>query len=64
MKTMKSFTVTLTDSVRYAIEVSATDPKSAEQRAVDLWAEDFLRFKPINAGDIHDVVATENGGAR
>lgn len=64
MKTMKSFTVTLTDSVRYAIDLAATDPQDAEQKALDMWHEDFLRFKPINNGDIHDIAATENGGAQ
>lgn len=64
MKTMKSFTITLTDSVRYAIDLTAKDPQEAEQKALDMWHEDFLRFKPINTGDIHDIAATENGGAQ
>ena len=64
MKPMRSFTVTLTDSVRYAINLAATGPQDAEQKALDVWNEDFLRFTPINAGDIHNVVAIENGAAQ
>lgn len=65
MKTMKSFTVTLSDSVRYMLEVAATDPHEAEQKALDVWHEDFLKFSPITAGeDIHDVDVSENGATQ
>lgn len=65
MRTTKTYIVTLTDSVRYMLEVTAADPREAEQKAIEIWNEDFLRFKPLNAGDVHDIVVTEEiGGAK
>lgn len=56
-KKRQSFTVTLTDSVRYSIDVLATSEEDAKKQAIEIWHEDFLRFTPLNAGDIHNVKA-------
>lgn len=57
MKTTSIYVVALTDSVRYTIEVEAANEALAKKQAVEIWREDFLRFKPISGGKIHDVRA-------